>query len=50
MTKEQQVIEPLAKFHVPVISKFRVVIPEGEKELFGLSKGIYIEIIIRKID
>ena len=45
-----EVTEPLAKFHVPVISKFRVVIPDGEKELFGLSKGSYIEIIIRKID
>jgi len=42
--------EPLAKFHVPVISKFRVVIPDGEKELFGLDKGTYVEIIIRKID
>ncbi len=50
MQEEQQVIEPLAKFHVPVISKFRVVIPEGEKELFGLSRGTYLEIIIRKID
>ncbi|WP_324734933.1 AbrB/MazE/SpoVT family DNA-binding domain-containing protein [Thermococcus sp. SY098] len=50
MPENQQIIEPLAKFHVPVISKFRVVIPEGEKELFGLNKGTYIEIIIRKIN
>lgn len=50
MNKKQQTVEPLAKFHVPVISKFRVVIPDGEKELFRLNKGTYVEIIIRKID
>ncbi len=47
---ETQVVEPLAKFHVPVISKFRVVIPDGEKELFNLTKGTYVEVIIRAID
>jgi len=47
---ETRVVEPLAKFHVPVISKFRVVIPDGEKELFNLTKGTYVELIIRTID
>ena len=48
--EQAKIIEPLAKFHVPVISKFRVVIPDGEKELFNLTKGTYIEVIIRTID
>ncbi len=47
---DTKIIEPLAKFHVPVISKFRVVIPDGEKVLFKLDKGTYVELIIRKID
>ncbi|MFA4719885.1 AbrB/MazE/SpoVT family DNA-binding domain-containing protein [Pyrococcus kukulkanii] len=40
--------EPLAKFHATLNVKGQIVIPQKDREIFGLSKGDLVEIIVRK--
>lgn len=50
MTEEQQqVIEPLAKFHARLDKEGRVAIPKAIRDALGLDKNDYVEVIIRKI-
>lgn len=48
MTEEQQgIVEPLAKFHASINIKGQLVVPAKDREIFGLNKGDYLEIIVR---
>jgi|GEM_PF-1963326 AbrB family looped-hinge helix DNA binding protein len=42
-----QIIEPLAKFHSSINIKGQLVVPAKDREIFGLNKGDYLEIIVR---
>lgn len=46
---ENQVIEPLAKFHAKLDKEGRVVIPKAIRDALGLDKNDYVEVIVRKI-
>ncbi len=46
---EQQVIEPLAKFHTQVYRNGRIAIPKNERDYFGIGQHDIVELIIRKI-
>jgi|Deesub1362B_J571_1020462.scaffolds.fasta_scaffold00285_46 AbrB family looped-hinge helix DNA binding protein len=41
--------EPLAKFHAQVLYNGRISIPENTRLRYGIEKGDYVEIIIRKV-
>ncbi|RLF83145.1 hypothetical protein DRN44_01955 [Thermococci archaeon] len=49
MTEEQQVIEPLAKFHVKVYSQHRITFPKETREVYKIQDGDYVLLILRKI-
>ena len=50
MSQEQQVIEPLAKFHTSINVKGQIVLPKRDREVLGLTKDDVVEIIVRKIE
>ncbi|MBC7108987.1 MAG: AbrB/MazE/SpoVT family DNA-binding domain-containing protein [Methanomassiliicoccales archaeon] len=43
----QEIIEPLAKFHSSINIKGQLVVPAKDRDVFGLNKGDYLEIIVR---
>jgi len=45
--EKQTIVEPLAKFHASINIKGQLVIPAKDREIFGLNKGDYLEIIVR---
>jgi len=47
---EEQVIEPLAKFHIRITSGRRFTLPRETRDLYSIKEGYYVELIIRKID
>lgn len=49
MTKEQ-IAEPLAKFHARVLYNGRIAIPENTRVRYGLGKGDWVEILLRKVE
>ncbi len=50
MIKQQQAVEPLAKFHAQVYRNGRIAIPANEREYFGLNKHDIVNLIIRKLE
>jgi len=50
MSQEQQVIEPLAKFHAQPTTKGRITIPKETRKLYNIEEGDYAELLIRKLD
>ena len=50
MKEQQQVIEPLAKFHAQVYRNGRIAIPKNERDYFGIDQHDIVELIIRKIE
>lgn len=44
---EDKIIEPLAKFHASINIKGQLVIPAKDREILGLNKGDYLEVIVR---
>ncbi|AEH25100.1 AbrB/MazE/SpoVT family DNA-binding domain-containing protein [Pyrococcus yayanosii] len=50
MPENQQIIEPLAKFHAQVYRNGRIAIPKNERDYFGIDQHDIVELIIRKIE
>jgi len=50
MTQENQLSEPLAKFHALITTKGRFTVPKETRKVFGIEEGDYLELIVRKLD
>ena len=49
MTNEQ-ILEPLAKFHARLDPKGRVLIPKSDREVLGIEGNDYVEALVRKVE
>lgn len=50
MPKDQQTVEPLAKFHAQIYKNGRIAIPKNERDYFGIDQYDIVELIVRKVE